>query len=414
MNLNPLFQAVGSAGLFSSRVFLPALLTALLLRFGPSIPVIQHLGLIAHLQQGHPTWFTSDPCLIALAVLTVLEILAQKNPETRHLLQEFDIYLKPAMAILTSLGYLRSTDAAFVASTVHQAGFAGTIIPLISGFVTYRLSILRQQVATAVFDHIEGTHLDHLLSWLEDAWVTFGMLLLVIVPVLMLIMLGAVTGVMMLIRRRQVRIEEQSKIACAKCGKPIYPCAIACPVCRQTNASPCDVGFLGQSRPLVPADIANQPYRLVEKRRCPVCASRRPARRAFEACSICGSAAPTDARFTDAYVDYISQRLPMVLGVCFLFSLVPILGLIAAAVYSRVELVLPFSQYLPLGKRFLLRWGIRLLFLVLIFLQIIPLLGGFVGPIMAYISYVAYRNSYLEHVRAGENAAMNPALGAVS
>jgi hypothetical protein len=404
MNLNSLLQAVGSAGLFSSRVFLPALLTALLLRFGPAIPVVQHLGLLGHLQRGHPTWFTSNPCLIALAVLTVLEILAQKNSETRRLLLEFDIYLKPAMAILTSLGYMRSADASFIASTVHQAGFAQTIMPLISGVITYRLSVLRKEVAIAVFDHIEGTHLDHLLSWLEDAWVTFGMVLLVLVPILMLIMLGAASGVLFLMRRRLARIEEQSKIACAKCGKPIYPCAIACAACKQTNATPCDVGFLGQSRPLVAAEAENHAYRLVEKRRCPVCAARRPARKPFDACSVCGSAAPTDARFTDAYIDYISRRLPIVLGVCFLMSLVPILGLIAAAVYSRIELVLPFSEYLPLGKRFLLRWGIRLLFLVLIFLQIVPVLGGFVGPLMAYISFVAYRNTYLEYMRAGGDA----------
>jgi hypothetical protein len=57
--------------------------------------------------------------------------------------------------------------------------------------------------------------------------------------------------------------------------------------------------------------------------------------------------------------------------------------------------VLPFSQYLPLGRSFLLRWGIRLLFLALIFLQIVPLVGGFVAPLMAYISYSAYRRSYL-------------------
>ena len=31
----------------------------------------------------------------------------------------------------------------------------------------------------------------------------------------------------------------------------------------------------------------------------------------------------------------------------------------------------------------------------MIFLQLIPLLGGFVAPLMAYISYAAYRNSYI-------------------
>ncbi len=76
-------------------------------------------------------------------------------------------------------------------------------------------------------------------------------------------------------------------------------------------------------------------------------------------------------------------------------SLVPILGLIVASVYYRMELVLPFAQYLPLGKRFILRWAIRALFIAMIFLQLIPIVGGFIAPLMAYISYAAYRNSYL-------------------
>ena len=91
--------------------------------------------------------------------------------------------------------------------------------------------------------------------------------------------------------------------------------------------------------------------------------------------------------------------------VCFLMSLVPILGLIVASVYYRMEIVLPFSQYLPLGRRFMLRWGIRLLFLVLIFFQIIPLLGGLVAPLMAYVSYMAYRNSYVSLMESPRAAA---------
>ena len=59
-----------------------------------------------------------------------------------------------------------------------------------------------------------------------------------------------------------------------------------------------------------------------------------------------------------------------------------------------MALVLPFSQYLPFGKRFLLRWGIRLLFFFLAIFQIVPILGGLVVPLMALISFSAYRNSY--------------------
>jgi hypothetical protein len=102
----------------------------------------------------------------------------------------------------------------------------------------------------------------------------------------------------------------------------------------------------------------------------------------------------SEPEFTHVYTAYIGRRLPVVLMVCALFSLVPILGLIFGTIYYRIELVMPFSQYLPMGRRFLLRWAIRLLFVALIFLQIIPLVGAVVVPVMALISYLAYRGAY--------------------
>jgi Zn finger protein HypA/HybF involved in hydrogenase expression len=395
MNLNALFNSIGNAGLFSTRIFLPAFLTALLLRFGPQIPLIHHLGLLGHLQHNHPVWFTSDYCIIALGILSILEMLAQKNPEARNLLHEFDIYLKPALAILTSFGVIQASDASFATQTAHQAGLADDFIPLISGLLTWRLSVARKQVAIAVFDHIEGTHLDHLLSWLEDAWVAFGSLLLILLPLVMLLLIAIATAILYLLRKRLEIKEEQAKFPCPKCQTLIYPSAIACPRCRQPNPNPHALGFLGQSKDLVTPDLAHHPYRLTEKRRCATCAAPRPLRKPFDPCHSCGTAHYAEPEFTTAYADFIAGRLPIVLGVSFLMSLVPILGLIVASVYYRMELVLPFSQYLPLSKRFILRWAIRALFIVMIFLQIIPIVGGFVAPLMAYISFVAYRNSYL-------------------
>jgi hypothetical protein len=395
MNLATLFNSIGSSSLFSTRIFLPALLTALLLRFGPDIPIVHHLGLVAYLQHGQPTWFTSNGSLIVLTALSILEILAQKNPEARKLLQEFDIYLKPAMAVVSSLGFMSSQDAGFVGKTVHQAGFGEAICLMISALLTYRLSVLRKRVAVVLFDHLDGTGLDKLISWLEEAWTVFGAFLLFVFPVLMLVMIGIATGSLFALRKRLEFVEDHSRVPCSGCGKVMYPCAVACGSCRQANAAPNAIGFLGQSKLYASDDPGNQAYRLVEKRRCPVCAARLPARRPMEPCRSCGDGSTGDAKFAREYARCISRRVPSVLLVSFLMCLVPILGLIVTTVYYRVEIVLPFSQYLPLGKNFLLRWGIRLLFLVLIFLQIIPLLGALVGPLMAYISYAAYRNSYL-------------------
>lgn len=403
MNTTGLLQGLGAMGLFPSRVFLPAFLTALLLRFGPQVPVLAHAGLLAHVH-GHPTWFTSNVCLIVLGILSVLEILAQKNPEARHLLQEFDSYLKSGLAFLTSIGVMSTTDAAFVKQTAHQAGLLDFVVPFISAVGTFKLSTLRRQVLLPLHEHVEGTHLDHLISWAEDSWVVFGALLLVIFPVLMLVLIGIASGVLLLLRKRMSVMEEHTRLPCPRCGGMVYACAMACPSCRQAVAAPRAVGFLGQTQPYPAEDLGDHPFRLLEKRRCPVCATRLKGRAVSQNCAACGQAVPEGPAFADGYVDYIARRLPIVLGVSFLFSLVPVVGLIAGAIYYRMELVLPFSQYLPFGKRFLLRWGIRLLFLFLIFFQLIPLLGGLVVPLMALMSFTAYRNSYramyLQHADA--------------
>ncbi len=54
----PLFlQGLGSIGVFASRAFLPAFVTALLLRFGPQLPWLAQSGLIPHIRDV-PTWST--------------------------------------------------------------------------------------------------------------------------------------------------------------------------------------------------------------------------------------------------------------------------------------------------------------------------------------------------------------------
>jgi len=393
MNTTSLMQGLGAIGLFPSRVFLPAFMTALLLRFGPDVPIIAHSGLLAHVQH-HPTWFTHNITLIVLAALSILEIVAQKNPEARHLLQEFDSYLKSGLAFLTSLGVISTTDAAFANQTAHTASFIDYIVPMISALGTFKLSNVRRDVLLPLHEHVEGTHLDRLISWAEESWVVFGAFVLVIFPLLMLVLVAIAIGVVLLLRKRMAVLEERSRIACTHCGNLIYACAMACFSCRQPLEDPREVGWLGQSLPGPALNLKKHPYRLIEKRRCPLCATPLKSRAAHQTCAVCAQAVPGDEASTQAYVDYIGDRLPLILGVCFLFSLVPIIGLIAGAVYYRMELVLPFSQYLPFGRRFLLRWGIRLLFLVLVFFQLIPLLGGLVVPLMAFISYTAHRNAY--------------------
>lgn len=76
MDTFTLMQAVGSMALFSSRAFVTAFVSALLLRFGPDLPLLSGTELLTGIQ-GAPTWFTHDTTLLVLGVLAALEILAR-------------------------------------------------------------------------------------------------------------------------------------------------------------------------------------------------------------------------------------------------------------------------------------------------------------------------------------------------
>ena len=394
MNFVSLIFGVGSVGPFASRVFLPAFVTAVMLRFGVHVPVIEHLLLLQHVHH-QPAWFTSDAALIVLGVLATLEVFGQKNVEVRNLFHDFDVYLKPALAVLTSLGVMATTDAGFVQNlATHQASLIDGFIPLLVAVATFHVAGLRQRVAQLTYEHLDGTHVDHLLSWAEDAWAGGGALLVVLFPVVACALVLVGVGALVSFRRRLDVREEQTKVACTNCGRLNFASAIRCAQCAASMNSPRAVGFWGQSRVEVPAELETHAYRLFEKRRCPVCANRLPARQPLMACRSCGDTSHRSPAFTDAFLGFVAARLPIVLGVSFSLGLIPVVGLIFGLIYSRSMLVLPFSQYLPLRRQWLLRWGIRLLFLVLVFVQMVPLLGAFVVPVMALISFVAYRDAY--------------------
>ncbi|MBV8780648.1 MAG: DUF4126 domain-containing protein, partial [Phycisphaerae bacterium] len=386
-------NALGSIGFFSSRVFLPALMTAVMLRFGPHVWPLDHAPLVMHVAHT-PTWFTSDLCIAILTVLSVLEILGQKNADVRRLMHEFDVGAKAAMALLCTFGIASSEDSKFVQQTMHQAGISAAAIPgLIAVIGTISVGRVRGAILSALheMDPDDVLRLQHLISWAEDAWVIFGVILLILSPILMLILIGIVIGLLALVRNRLAAREEGKRVACVGCGEMIYPCAMACPRCRTAVAQPRAIGFLGQSKEEAEPDVADHPLRLLEKKRCPVCATHLKHRTPHQSCPICHT--DITAKF-DGYTPYITGRLPVVLTICAGLSLIPLLGLVFGSVYFRLLIVNPFIVYLPFGERFLLKWSIRILFVILTFLQIVPVVGIVVVPLMAIVSFLAYRSAF--------------------
>jgi hypothetical protein len=394
-----LLQGTGLAGLFSSRAFIPCFLVALALRFGPQMPWVNELGVLSNVDpSAAPGWFTSNISLTVLGILAVMEVAAMKSSDARELLNTIDRYIKPVVAIIAYLGLIGATDAAFIqqVAPVAQAGFLDILPSAFVGGLTYLLASVRAAVWEPLLlaDSDDEAGIQRWLSWVEDAWAGLGILALVVFPIIMLVLIGMVMGVMVLLRQRAKRVEEQSKIACPSCSATLYKSALFCPTCRATNPSPTQVNWLGASTGEPVSDIAKHPYRLAERKRCPNCASWLSGRKPDQHCDACDDPLFNEPDFLQNYHRYVAGKLPRVLGVSWLWSLIPVIGAVPGVIYYRLAVVAPFRRYLPRSRQFGTKWGLRGIAFVLLAFQWVPIVGSLSIPLMALLSFTVYRNVF--------------------
>ncbi|MEM9420735.1 MAG: hypothetical protein AAGA25_17040 [Planctomycetota bacterium] len=407
-------QALGSMGLFASRAFVPAFAAALILRFGPELGFDDWgmLNVLGVAKDATPTWFTSNGCLIVLGILAGLEVAATKNPDARAILNEVDKYAKPVMAALTVMGVASAGDAAFAQSIIGAiestgglalvpvlaAGLTWSAIPAaFSAVGTFVIATTRSFVVGLLIDADEDDDvgIQKLISWGEDLWALFGLFFFILFPIVMLILIGLATGFIYLIKWWVHRKEEKSRVPCGNCGELMYRCAIKCGNCRTPNPNVCDVGWLGQSDTDDPADMVSHPYQLAAAKRCPTCATKLEERRPRQNCVACGDDPFEDPEFTKAYVDRIGMRVPLVLLICAGLGAIWIVGVIPAVIVYRMTLVAPFRRYIPRGRNLVMKWGLRLVFFILLALQIFPAIGAVTVPVMALLSFLVYRQMFV-------------------
>ena len=395
MNIVPLINGVGQTGFFTNRAFLPAFMTAATLRYGDSVPFVSSTGLIDQAAET-PTWFTHEYTVLGLGALAALEVAAEKIPEAREFKAETDRYLKAGMAAVTYMGVASATDIAFAEEIIQKAGILDIFPAFLTAIAVFFSSGARNSMmlVLAEADEEDDLGLQQLISWGEDLWVIGGLILLLFFPIFMLCVIGISIGVLMAMQKWSEVREERKRVPCANCGTQIYPCAMACPSCSTPVTQPVKIGFLGGSKKKPCPSIQDQPYRLVEKRRCPVCATRFPNRAMKQTCEACSHELMSESGFQEAYMGYVDRRLPGVLIVSTLLSLIPVIGLVPGVLVYRMQLVAPYRRYIPLGRRLVTKWLMRFLFFFLIMFQWVPILGGLTVPVMALLSHSAYRGAF--------------------
>lgn len=348
-----------------------------------------------------PTWFTGNLTILALGVLSLLEVGATKIPEAEEALEAFHKYAKTGVAVLASIGVLTTREVGFIEETISQAGVLEMVVGGIVGGVVYFLTTLRSGFMEILMtaDPDDDLGIRGLLSWFEDLLGSAGVFFLLLYPFFILAVLGLFFGTIYLARKRAERKEERSRVDCGSCGEKMYACAVECPHCHAPNPEIRDIGFLGQTVERPAGEAAHHRLRLVSKRRCSQCATRVKEKGLPQECPACGHLILGDKQDQEAYIGQVRQRLPKVLGISFLLSLVPVLGIIPGIIYYRVQLIAPFRGFIPASRGFLLRWLLRIVFLLLISLQLVPGLGGFMVPAMALLSYSLYAGYFRKTLR---------------
>lgn len=385
-------QAMTATPFFASRAFLATFITALAARFGPEITWLGESEAIAALA-GAPAWFTADITLIALGLLAFLELLATKNQDARRLMDEVDAYAKAGMSLAVSLAILAPSDAALV--PVHEAGLGDATLALIPAGLTFFMARSRGRFFSFLGDMDDSDDLgvQRLLLWAEDGWVIFGLSFAVFFPVLALVLFLLTLAVLAAVTRGVRWMDARTREACAVCAHELHPTAPHCPACRTAVEQPARVGVFGQARSGRASNLDAHALDLVSRKRCAFCAERVRGHGTGVACDACRTAvfaAPDDL---ERYLGHLDRQLPRTVAICAAFSAVPLLGIIPGIVYYRLSLVSGLVRYVPPTTGLTTRWMVRLLNLVLICLQPIPILGAFLLPAMCVSNYAVYRRA---------------------
>lgn len=400
MNINSLLYSLGLSGMFSSRAFLPAFATALMLRYGDSVPFIKNIDLINQIglkaTGGEPTWFTSGWAIGILGILSVVEMIADKSTEMREIMDEFSVYAKTAISGLTSFGVMSATEGQFVEGMVQEAGFLDIFPAFGSAAITFVLAGIRNGTLGILSeaDSDDDLGVRGIVSWFEELWASLGVMALLYWTGGMLVLIALTMATLFFIQKRNEKKIETSKIPCSKCGERIHAFATSCHHCSTPVKAPMKLGFLGKLTDETNEDVEGQKLRLIELKRSPLSGERLEKRGVDIACEQDGVVPFKDPATVEAYLNMISGRLPAILGICLILSFIPVLGLIVGVIYYRFKLVAPFRRYLSLRQGIFAKWLIRIFFLLLIAFQWMPGIGGVVVPLMAITNYSFYRSAF--------------------
>jgi hypothetical protein len=79
---------------------------------------------------------------------------------------------------------------------------------------------------------------------------------------------------------------------------------------------------------------------------------------------------------------------------------IPLLGLVPGVAYYRLNLVSGLRGYIPPLRGITTRWLVRLIHVLVVVVQPIPLVGAVALPVLCWSTYAIYRRSLAGRARA--------------
>ena len=353
-----------------------------------------------------PTWSCNELLVQILCALALFEFLATKFPDLQEPLAKLDYFVKPGVSFFFSQVALQDIDLGVASHseslTIQYAGLAdlSILISLTVAALVWALTVARSSLLDFLIDLDEDDDLGirRLFSWSEDAWAGFGMTLLIFFPIVALIIGGTAVVAIILLERLLAFRERRAMRPCIYCEERTNPAALACPSCHRPLPEPRQVGLLGQPRNALVQDPDQHRLQLAAKRRCMVCATRLPQRSLQQRCKSCNAEVFPSPEWMSAYLGYVDARLRQTLLICMVFSCFPLIGLLPGIIYYRLSLISSLRTYLPRSTSIWMRWKVRIINLVLISLQWVPLVGAVMLPLLCYFNYRTYRKALARRV----------------
>lgn len=390
----------GMVPMLTSRAFMPIFITALFARFGSQY---QGLADFAGIQfiTGLPPWLTADQPLIILGIFALMETIANRSADYRQSAELYEPIFKAICTFMLCLCCIHK-DFALLLQEISEQGLLAESVrdntpkylwsALTAGSVWWSSSVRAKGLSfISDVDPEDDLGTQSIFSRMEDLFGITGTIFVLLLPVLALLVTGLTLTGLWLFKKHLHRRERAQTLPCTACGNETVRCGISCPSCGRQRDRIQEVGFLGIIKPQTISDLHHHQFKLRAVKRCPHCGNRLKENKLGATCRICEKPAFANQTELDTYLQKVGALLPKTLAISTAFSLFPLIGLIPGIIYYRVNLIASLNAYLPRSRKFAARWSVRVINILLLMLQPIPLLGLIALPLMCLSNFLFYR-----------------------